>query len=240
MNVLLADTSTQILSIALLTENTYEERLIDGNFSHSEDLLPEIEALIKRSCIKLQDLELLIVAKGPGSFTGLRIGMASMKGLASALAIPLVSVPTLDAISEAVGIYPGAILSVIDAKKKRFYLSMKKNDETIIPDRDGNAEDVIPYLKKEEMPVLVTGPDALLFCEHIAKIDEAIALRPDPEAPRNIAKALLALGLEKYRTKGPDDIGEGPVYIRRSDAEEALEKRMMERKENEKEKHSEV
>ncbi len=232
MNVLSADTSTQILSISLLTENTYEERLINGNFSHSEDLLPEIEALVKRSGIKLQDLELLIVSKGPGSFTGLRIGMSSMKGLSSALSIPLVSVPTLDAIAESVGIYPGAILSVIDAKKKKFYLSMKKNGETIIPDRDGNAEDVIPYLKKEDMPVLVTGPDALLFCERIAQIDEAIPLLPDPEAPRNLSRALLSLGLEKFRIKGADDIGEGPVYIRRSDAEEALEKKMMERKES--------
>ena len=82
------------------------------------------------------------------------------------------------------------------------------------------------------MPVLVTGPDALLFCERIAQIDEAIPLLPDPEAPRNLSRALLSLGLEKFRIKGADDIGEGPVYIRRSDAEEALEKKMMERKES--------
>ncbi len=232
MNVLLADTSTQILSIALLTETSYEERLVDGHFSHSEDLLPEIEALLGRAGIGMNDLELLIVSKGPGSFTGLRIGMASMKGLASALSIPLVSVPTLDATAEAVGIYPGAILSVIDAKKKRFYLSMKKNGETVIPDRDGDEYDIIDELRKETSPILITGPDALLFAERIAKLDEALPILIDPEAPRNLSKALLALGLEKYRTKGADDIGEGPVYIRRSDAEEALEKRMKERKEN--------
>ncbi len=229
MNVLLADTSTQILSIALLTETSYEERLVNGNFSHSEDLLPEIEALIKRAGITLSDLELLIVTKGPGSFTGLRIGMASMKGIASALSIPLVSVPTLDAIAEAVGIYPGAVLSVIDARKKKFYLSMKRNGETVIADRDGNAADIIDALKAEKMPVLVTGPDALLFSEKVAEIDDAIPLLVDPEAPRNISRALLSLGLEKYRMKGADDIGEGPVYIRRSDAEEALEKKMKER-----------
>ena len=229
MNVLLADTSTQILSIALLTETSYEERLVNGNFSHSEDLLPEIEALIKRAGITLSDLELLIVTKGPGSFTGLRIGMASMKGIASALSIPLVSVPTLDAIAEAGGIYPGEVLSVIDARKKKFYLSMKRNGETVIADRDGNAADIIDALKAEKMPVLVTGPDALLFSEKVAEIDDAIPLLVDPEAPRNISRALLSLGLEKYRMKGADDIGEGPVYIRRSDAEEALEKKMKER-----------
>ncbi len=232
MNILSADTSTQILSLALLTSSSYEERLVDGNFSHSEDLLPEIEALLKRAGIGLKDLELLIVAKGPGSFTGLRIGMASMKGIASALSIPLVSVPTLDATAEAVGIYPGAILSVIDAKRKKFYLSMKKGGDTVIADRDGTEEDVIPFLKKEKEPVLITGPDALLFAERISKKDDAIPLLIDPEAPRNLSKALIALGLEKYRRDGADDIGEGPVYIRRSDAEEALEKKIMERKQN--------
>ncbi len=230
MNILVADTSTEVLSIALFTENTYEERLVDGNFSHSENLLPEIEELLKRAGIGMKDLELLIVSKGPGSFTGLRIGMASMKGISSALSIPLVSVPTLDAIAEAVGIYPGAIISVIDAKRRKFYISMKKGGETILPDTDGDAATVIPLLRKETLPILITGPDALLFSDKIGEIDEAIPVIADPEAPRNISKALLSLGLNKYRTKGADDIGEGPVYIRRSDAEEALEKKIKERK----------
>ena len=229
MNVLLADTSTAILSIALITDGTYEERLVDGNFSHSEDLLPEIEALLKRAEIEMRDLDLLIVTKGPGSFTGLRIGMASMKGIASALSIPLVSIPTLDAIAKAVEIYPGAVLSAIDAKKRKFYLSMKKNGETIIPDRDGNAEDVISCIREEELPVLITGPDALLFAEKIREIDSSARIITDPEAPRNISRALLELGVRKFREKGADDIGEGPVYIRRSDAEEALEKQIREK-----------
>ena len=229
MNILLADTSTSILSIALMTESTYEERLVDGSFSHSEDLLPEIGALLARSGMAMNELELLIVAKGPGSFTGLRIGMASMKGIASALSIPLVSVPTLDAAAEAVGIYPGAVISVIDAKRRKFYLSMKRDGKDIIPSRDGNAEDVIDAIRMEELPVLITGPDALLFSEKVKELDPEACIIVDPEAPRNISKALLALGLEKYRSKGADDIGEGPVYIRRSDAEEALERKIKER-----------
>ena len=232
MNILSADTSTQILSIALKTESAYEERLVNGRFSHSEDLLPEISSLLSRAGITMQDLELLIVSKGPGSFTGLRIGMASMKGISSALSVPLVSVPTLDAISEAASIYPGAVLSVIDARKRKFYLSLKKGDDILIPDCDADPADIIGYLKDEEIPVLITGPDALLFSEKITEIDEAVPFITDPEAPRNISRALITLGLRKYRTSGPDDIGEGPVYIRRSDAEEALERKMKEREEN--------
>ena len=90
MNILSLDTSTQTLSIALQTDNSYEERLISGNFSHSEDLLSEIESILSRAGLMLKDLKLLIVTKGPGSFTGLRVGMASLKGISSALNIPIV------------------------------------------------------------------------------------------------------------------------------------------------------
>ena len=232
MNILSADTSTDVLSIALSTDNSYEERLVKGRFSHSEDLLAEIESLLSRAGIGMTDLDLLAVTKGPGSFTGLRIGMASMKGISSALSVPLASIPTLDAIAEAASTYPGAILPAIDARKHRFYISLHKGGRTIVPDRDGNAEDIIPYIRDEELPVLVTGPDAAAFSERIAEADPGIRTIVDPEAPRNISRALQRLAAARLASHGPDDIGEGPVYIRRSDAEEALEKRMKERKED--------
>ena len=148
MNILSADTSTDVLSIALSTDNSYEERLVKGRFSHSEDLLAEIESLLSRAGIGMADLDLLAVTKGPGSFTGLRIGMASMKGISSALSVPLASIPTLDAIAEAASTYPGAILPAIDARKHRFYISLHKGGRTIVPDRDGNAEDIMERLDK--------------------------------------------------------------------------------------------
>ena len=232
MNILSADTSTDVLSIALSTDNSYEERLVKGRFSHSEDLLAEIESLLSRAGIGMADLDLLAVTKGPGSFTGLRIGMASMKGISSALSVPLVSIPTLDAIAEAASTYPGAILPAIDARKHRFYISLHKGGRTIVPDRDGNAEDIIPFIRDEDLPVLITGPDAAAFSERIAEADPSIRTIIDPEAPRNISRALQRLAAARLASHGPDDIGEGPVYIRRSDAEEALEKRMKERKED--------
>lgn len=227
MNILAIDTSTAVLSIALKTETSYEERLIDGNFSHSEDLLPEIEKLLARASLDISELSLIVTAKGPGSFTGLRIGMASAKGIASALSIPVVSIPTLDAIYHAVSFYPGAVISVIDAKKRKFYLSAKKNGKTIIQDRDGNAEDVIPIIESEEIPPMITGPDAALFA---SKLPEGLRYIIDSESPRNISRSLIVLGMRKLEESGADDIGEGPVYIRRSDAEEALLRKMEENK----------
>ncbi len=149
-----------------------------------------------------------------------------MKGIASALSIPLVSIPTLEVIENSVKPYNGTILSVIDAKKKKFYLRLSHNKEIIIEDRDGNAEDIIEELKKHS-DILITGPDAEKFANKL-KEEYGFEAECDPLAPRNLSKSLIELGKRRYEVNGADDIGEGPVYIRRSDAEEALLKRMSE------------
>ena len=220
MNILSLDTSTPVLSLSLRTNNSYEERKIIGNFSHSENLLGEIKSMTKRAGIELKDLELLICTKGPGSFTGLRVGMAGLKGISLASSAPLVSVPTLSVIDESVkSLWKGPVLSVIDAKKKKFYFRLRVGVDIVISDRDGNPEDVIERLKSLKN-VLITGPDASLFASKLSSEDLDITV--DSEAPRCLSYALEKLGREKYEIDGPDDIGEGPVYIRRSDAEEML------------------
>ena len=220
MNILSLDTSTPVLSLSLRTNNSYEERKIIGNFSHSENLLGEIKSMTKRAGIELKDLELLICTKGPGSFTGLRVGMAGLKGISLASSAPLVSVPTLSVIDESVkSLWKGPVLSVIDAKKKKFYFRLRVGEDIVISDRDGNPEDVIERLKSLKN-VLITGPDASLFASKLSS--EGLDITVDPEAPRCLSYALEKLGREKYEIDGPDDIGEGPVYIRRSDAEEML------------------
>ena len=229
MNILAADTSSESASIALMTDKSYEERLVSGCFSPSEDLLWVFEDMLRASGIGMKDLDLLAVTKGPGSFTGLRIAMASMKGIASALSIPLVSIPTLDAIYETVSEYPGPVLSAIDARKKKFYFSVKENGRTVIADRDGNPEDLEGKIGKDPaLPLLMTGPDAALFAEKLAKLECGMPFIVDSSAPRSISRSLIRLAIEKLKTDGADDIGEGPVYIRRSDAEEALERKIKE------------
>ena len=222
MNILSLDTSTPVLSLSLRTSSSYEERKIIGTFSHSENLLGEIKSMTKRAGIELKDLELLICTKGPGSFTGLRVGMAGLKGISLASSAPLVSVPTLSVIDESVkSLWKGPVLSVIDAKKKKFYFRLTLGGEVLISDRDGNPSDVIETLKNLKN-VLITGPDAALFASKLSSFAEDLDITVDSEAPRCLSFALEKLGREKFEKDGADDIGEGPVYIRRSDAEEML------------------
>lgn len=220
MNTLALDTSTPILSIALETDQSYEERMVMGGVAHSEELLGIILSLLERPKLKLMDLDLLICTKGPGSFTGLRVGMSSLKGIALGSNAKLVSIPTLSVIEKATK-YDGPIISVIDAKKNRFYFRLTLNNEVLVDDRDGNPEDIKEIVDSLNRDVLVTGPDASLFIEKSNGIFSS-PLILDEEAPRNLSKTLIKLGKERLINVGPDSDGEGPVYIRRSDAEEML------------------
>ncbi len=223
MNILSLDTSTSTASIALKTDTTYEERLIENALSPSEDLLLEIKSMLKRVNLALSDLNLLVCTKGPGSFTGLRIALSTLKGISLGASIPLVSIPTLDCFVKSVdSLYSGSVLAVLDAKKKRFYFSLWEDGEKAIMDKDESAEFILEELKKRNKRTLITGPDAKALYEKLLALDSSLPLVLDPLSPRNISKVLISMAIKRLETHGPDDIGEGPVYIRRSDAEEML------------------
>ncbi len=229
MNILSVDTSTSVLSIALKTDSSYEERTVNGNFSPSENLMGEIKSLLSRAGLTLSDLDLLVCTKGPGSFTGLRIAMAMLKGINLSTDAPLVSVPTLTAVERTVErLWKGPVVSILDAKKKKYYYRISEDGQILIPDRDETVENIVEEVKKIAAPVLLTGPDAEVFHKKALAAAPDVNLVPDPDTPRNLSRALMELGEEIYRIKGADDIGEGPVYIRRSDAEEMLERKTRE------------
>ena len=159
MKVLAVDTSTSVLHIALLCEDNLDVRMIKADGQHSEELLTEIKKILNDSNLTFEDLDLLVSTRGPGSFTSLRIGFATLKGISLALNKPLVSVPTLKAISEAIPNSNDIVISVLDAKKKRYYIGLYKEGKTIA-EIDGNAEDILDYVKDEDI-LVITGPNLL-------------------------------------------------------------------------------
>lgn len=240
MNVLVCDTSSQALTVGLFTDGFKEVRTIGGRtVQHSERLVPTVVELCGDAGLDTKDIDLLVCTRGPGSFTGLRIGMAAFKGMAFALGKPIVSVSTLEAYASCVGAFDGAIVPVIDAKKKRWYLAAFETKPTasqsgiegglsrIVPDTDGTeadlAEALAPYGR-----ILVTGPDATAFKEVLSMAepfkDKSIFV--NTKANEAIATALYELGTKQFEEKGPDDVGQGPVYLRKSDAEIALDEKL--------------
>lgn len=235
MNIVAADTSSQALAVAVKTDSYFESRIIESrSIMHSEKLVPVITELCANAGITTKDLELLACTRGPGSFTGLRIGMAALKGMAFALDKPLVSVSTMEVLADCVPSFDGAVVTVIDAKKKRWYLGAFAKDADgrtvrIMPDTDGTEADLLKVLEPYQR-VLVTGPDARAFAPVLESLyGNRKTIIADTMSIRAVPDSLIDCALRQYEASGADDIGQGPVYLRKSDAEIALEERQGEK-----------
>jgi len=229
MNVLVCDTSSQALITGLFTNTFKEVRSMQGRtVQHSEKLIPTVVELCNNAGIDTKEIDLFVCTRGPGSFTGLRIGMAAFKGMAFALGKPIVSVSTLEAYASCVGVFEGAIVTAIDAKKQRWYLATfsKSHDGNLarlMPDIDGLQTDILDSIAPYEN-ILIVGPDAQAFTTVVQNCSNKHFF-VDILANEAIASAIYKLGLKQFESKGGDDIGQGPVYLRKSDAEIALEER---------------
>ncbi|MDI9429955.1 MAG: tRNA (adenosine(37)-N6)-threonylcarbamoyltransferase complex dimerization subunit type 1 TsaB, partial [Spirochaetota bacterium] len=141
MMVLACDTSTSVMHLALCrfeegTLTWFETlSLLSGN-RHSELLMDKILALCADAGIRVKEIDLLVTGAGPGSFTGLRISMATLKGISLAASIPLVSVPSLDVWYHSVEQVEQPVLTVIDAKKQRFYTALHQRGERLLGPAD--------------------------------------------------------------------------------------------------------
>jgi len=215
MNILAFDTSTEVFSICLKTdENRYDFSSSRG-FKHSETLVTEIDLFLKRENLSVPDLDLIVCSGGPGSFTGLRIGMATAKGLSLGSGVPMVTISTLDMIAYGLDYFEGIVVPLIDARKKRYYTAFFKNGEKISDDLDLTTEDIIAKLKKYDK-VLLTGPDTFDFSQ-LFELDSKFSV--DVINKKSWAGNLIVQGIKKFQEFGPSTDSEGPLYLRRSEAE---------------------
>lgn len=237
MNILAVDTSSSALTVAIQKESYYEEyNSSDGSLQHSETLMPKILELCNVAKINTNEIDLCVCTRGPGSFTGLRIGMAALKGIVYGSSKSLVSVSTLETYANRIEDFDGVVVTALDAKKQRYYLAAfeVKNGEVkrLMPDTDGTEADLIDILKSYNK-ILVTGPDAKAFAiilDNFYKGGKQIETHFDEN--KSLGISLIELGKAQFATKGADDIGQGPVYLRISDAEQALEERLKKEKNN--------
>jgi len=122
MLILSSDTSTAYYSVALTRDrHVLAEVSVEGGRKHSERLLETVDWLLRETGRELSDVDMLAVAHGPGSFTGLRVGVAAWKGLALGAGLPLVGVSTLDAMSRMPEMHDGWACPMLDAKMQEVY-----------------------------------------------------------------------------------------------------------------------
>ncbi|MDR2101581.1 MAG: tRNA (adenosine(37)-N6)-threonylcarbamoyltransferase complex dimerization subunit type 1 TsaB [Treponema sp.] len=229
MNILAVDTATPVLSVAVSAGKNgvrYFEAAA-GN-RHSEFLPEIIDYVVKHAGLSPGDIELAACMRGPGSFTGLRIGFAAVKGIALALGIPMASAPTLDCMAAPLSVWPGIVLPVIDAKQNRYFTALYRGGERLSGYLDAGTEDIIRRIEeaggKGPGAVLLTGPDApMLLSELGSRLGEG-TLRLDPAHAGGKARELLDISGKYDIFKMDDAAGAGPLYLRKSDAELAHER----------------
>lgn len=223
MNILAIDSSTRTLTVALEAQGKYAACQQQVTTGTSEIIIERITHLCELLQIELKDLSLICCTKGPGSFTSLRVGMATAKGLASALAIPVVSVKTLDLYHYPVKNLTQPVAIFMDARKERFYSALFHNGVKVTDDLDASVAELVRYFEAYQ-PLFCSGPDAELFANQLPA-NSTLAVQIDPLKQRDYGESLIRLGLEVYQRDGEDTPDSGPLYIRKSDAEEALERR---------------
>ncbi|MDP2278205.1 MAG: tRNA (adenosine(37)-N6)-threonylcarbamoyltransferase complex dimerization subunit type 1 TsaB, partial [Nitrospirota bacterium] len=127
MKILAIDTSTMLGGIALMDESLLiAESRLNVKSTHSERLMTEIEHCLKQSGVKISDIDVFAVATGPGSFTGLRIGLSTVKGFSYATGKPIVSVPTLEALAWNFPYSRYPVCTMLDARRKEVYAALFK------------------------------------------------------------------------------------------------------------------
>ncbi len=215
MNVLAFDTATEILTVCLKKNDQVFEHTLAVGLEHAERLLPLIEHSLREGSLDLTDMDLIVTTRGPGSFTGLRIGMSTAKGLAFGSGCPVVSVPSLDVYAKRFSWFDGAVVPVIDAKKKRFYAGIYCNGSLLGEYLDIEAVVLTAMLSAWEK-VLITGPHAGLFWE---LMEQRMGYSLDAFHRAGNGIALIEAGIEAYTRKGADAPETSPLYIRKTEAE---------------------
>jgi tRNA threonylcarbamoyladenosine biosynthesis protein TsaB len=221
MNVLAIDCACDVLSVALAAGNGTFYTEIDAAFRHSELLMECADALCKTAGVSPGDLNLVACMKGPGSFTGLRIGYSAAKGIALALGIPLRAVPAMDCLAYPFSIWPGVALPAIDAKRGCFFAALYRNGKELSGCMDASppaiAEKIAGARLSEDEKVVLTGPGAELLFPLLKTQINGVCV--DPDCRNGRARELLEIARSRLPEE-TDDLNSGPVYIRKSDAEE--------------------
>ena len=222
MIILAVDTATTSCSVALIDEKSVlVEITLLREETHSKHLMNMIHTAIGFSGLGFSDLDGFAVVRGPGSFTGLRIGIATVKGLAVGFKKPLVGISSLEALAMQVSNWPYLICPLLDACRGEVYFAgyrfIKGRLTAEVDEQVCSPENAIRDISE---PCIFVGNGTLLYRKMLCDVmGESAFFAP---MPQNTIKAstVALLSLNKFQNKDTDDIGRFiPRYIRRSDAE---------------------
>ncbi len=197
------------------------EAAVHAETSHSRQLLGSVAWVMQAAGVRWSDLDAVAVSIGPGSFTGLRIGLAAAKGIVFAAGKPLIAVPTLDAVALSYPLLDCPLWCVMDARKQEVYAACYGANGQLSP-----AETIRPELlvAKIRPPAVLAGPGLTAYHQLFAHLD-GIQLIPPALSSLNAAKIGLLAAERLARGELADPALTVPLYVRPSEAEVNLKKK---------------
>lgn len=231
MRILGIESSSLVASVAIVEDGiTMAEYTANFKKTHSQTLLPMIDEMVNLLGIDLSTLDAIAVSGGPGSFTGLRIGSATAKGLGLALDKPLIHVPTLDAM--AYGIYGSSdiICPIMDARRNQVYTGLYRfeRDFTVVMEQDAlDMGDLAGNLNSMGERVIFLG-DGVPVYQNLIKEKLTVPFDFAPaHLNRQRAASVAALGAVYFAEgKTESAMEHKPDYLRKSQAEREREEKM--------------
>lgn len=215
--LLFLETATQVCSVALAENGkliSFKES--DTSNSHSSLLTSFIQNVLSEAKINLQDLDAVVVSKGPGSYTGLRIGVSSAKGLCYSLDIPLISINSLQSIaagmSEKVGATDAIYCPMIDARRMEVYTALFDDQNKEIEATSAKIIDENSFEKLLKNEIVYFGGDGAEKCKAVLSTNKNAKFLDDF---RISAKDMIKLAFEKYQAKQFEDVAYfEPYYLK--------------------------
>lgn len=228
MKILGIESAAMTASAAILEDDHLTaEYTIDYKKTHSQTLLPMISEIRDMIQLDLDTIDAIAVSGGPGSFTGLRIGSATAKGLGLALNKKLIHVPTLDAMAFQIFGASGLVCAMMDARKENVFAGIYRNEqefEVVKPACHMQVCELAELLNQLGEPVILTGDGADAYMEQLQSACKVSLRRAPAFACRARAGAVAALGLIYYNEGRTETAAAHvPDYLRVSQAERQLE-----------------
>lgn len=229
MKILAVETSTMLGGIAVMdsSEGLIIELRVSVKAAHSEKLMTELDHALRISGLRVSDLGALAVATGPGSFTGLRIGLGTVKGLSYATGLPVAAVPTLEAFAWNFPYSPHPVCPMLDARKKEVYagLFLWQGDgfKRLFSEAPVKPVELVRALAGHDR-VVFAGQGAVLYKKQLTDTLGKRALFAPPHLMVPSPSGVAYLGLRKaLRGEFSDPVSLCPFYIRKSEAEESYD-----------------
>ena len=224
MKILALETSAKSVSAAVVENgaplcSTYQ----NTGLTHSRTLMPLVDGMLRAADLQMSDMELIAVAQGPGSFTGLRIGVSAAKGLAWTLDVPCCGVSTLLAMAQNLRHTEATVICAMDARRNQVYNALFRAKDGVLErlcdDRAIGLAELAEELKNDETAKIVVGDGAKLCYTYLQQ--QGIACRMAPAALVMQNAVGVALAAEELAAEGKTVSAHEliPVYLRLSQAE---------------------